>query len=167
MPRVHGLCPQGGHLRVGPVLRPHPPSPLRVAPVTPPQLPQASPLPAVSPPHRPCCSKSDDFSTFGSIFLEKGFEREVRTSEQPQEGGAPRSGSRGQGQPTPPEGLLGEDAGESFQLPFQLSHSSWWGRESTRPVGVSAGLAALPAVSREWFACWGLGGFAPCMPGLS
>uniref|UniRef100_A0A8C0DGA4 Adenylate cyclase type 7 n=1 Tax=Balaenoptera musculus TaxID=9771 RepID=A0A8C0DGA4_BALMU len=36
---------------------------------------------------RPCCSKSDDFSTFGSIFLEKGFEREVRTSEQPQEQG--------------------------------------------------------------------------------
>uniref|UniRef100_A0A2K5XJU7 Adenylate cyclase type 7 n=1 Tax=Mandrillus leucophaeus TaxID=9568 RepID=A0A2K5XJU7_MANLE len=28
---------------------------------------------------RPCCSKSDDFYTFGSIFLEKGFEREVRT----------------------------------------------------------------------------------------
>ncbi|XP_068384440.1 adenylate cyclase type 7 isoform X2 [Eschrichtius robustus] len=27
---------------------------------------------------RPCCSKSDDFSTFGSIFLEKGFEREYR-----------------------------------------------------------------------------------------
>ncbi|XP_023370528.1 adenylate cyclase type 7 [Otolemur garnettii] len=26
---------------------------------------------------RPCCSKSDDFHTFGSIFLEKGFEREV------------------------------------------------------------------------------------------
>nr|XP_003819859.2 adenylate cyclase type 7 isoform X1 [Pan paniscus]XP_008971463.2 adenylate cyclase type 7 isoform X1 [Pan paniscus]XP_034796019.2 adenylate cyclase type 7 isoform X1 [Pan paniscus]XP_034796020.2 adenylate cyclase type 7 isoform X1 [Pan paniscus]XP_034796021.2 adenylate cyclase type 7 isoform X1 [Pan paniscus]XP_034796022.2 adenylate cyclase type 7 isoform X1 [Pan paniscus]XP_034796023.2 adenylate cyclase type 7 isoform X1 [Pan paniscus] len=25
---------------------------------------------------RPCCSKSDDFYTFGSIFLEKGFERE-------------------------------------------------------------------------------------------
>uniref|UniRef100_A0A4X1TXT1 adenylate cyclase n=1 Tax=Sus scrofa TaxID=9823 RepID=A0A4X1TXT1_PIG len=25
---------------------------------------------------RPCCAKSDDFSTFGSIFLEKGFERE-------------------------------------------------------------------------------------------
>uniref|UniRef100_A0A8C2RT29 adenylate cyclase n=1 Tax=Capra hircus TaxID=9925 RepID=A0A8C2RT29_CAPHI len=38
----------------------------------------ASPLPAASPPHRPCCSKSDDFSTFGSIFLEKGFEREYR-----------------------------------------------------------------------------------------
>ncbi|XP_058563800.1 adenylate cyclase type 7 isoform X2 [Neofelis nebulosa] len=27
---------------------------------------------------RPCCSKSDDFYTFGSIFLEKGFEREYR-----------------------------------------------------------------------------------------
>uniref|UniRef100_A0A8D1LUB2 adenylate cyclase n=1 Tax=Sus scrofa TaxID=9823 RepID=A0A8D1LUB2_PIG len=27
---------------------------------------------------RPCCAKSDDFSTFGSIFLEKGFEREYR-----------------------------------------------------------------------------------------
>ncbi|KAM5297931.1 adenylate cyclase type 7 isoform 2-T11 [Glossophaga mutica] len=27
---------------------------------------------------RPCCSKSDDFHTFGSIFLEKGFEREYR-----------------------------------------------------------------------------------------
>ncbi|XP_032182337.1 adenylate cyclase type 7 isoform X1 [Mustela erminea] len=27
---------------------------------------------------RPCCSKSDDFSTFGSIFLEKDFEREYR-----------------------------------------------------------------------------------------
>ena len=161
MPRVHVLCPQGGHLRVGPVLHLHPPSPLRVAPVTPPQLPQASPLPAVSPPHRPCCSKSDDFSTFGSIFLEKGFEREVRTSEQPQEGGDPRSGGRGQGQPTSPEGLLGEDAGESFQLP------PGWGRESIRPVGVSVGLTALPAMSREWFAYWGLGGFAPYMPDLS
>ncbi|XP_039736766.1 adenylate cyclase type 7 isoform X3 [Pteropus medius] len=27
---------------------------------------------------RPCCSKSDDFYTFGSIFLENGFEREYR-----------------------------------------------------------------------------------------
>ncbi|XP_063103214.1 adenylate cyclase type 7 isoform X3 [Cavia porcellus] len=27
---------------------------------------------------RPCCSKSDDFYTFGPIFLEKGFEREYR-----------------------------------------------------------------------------------------
>ncbi|CAO2610701.1 Adenylate cyclase type 7 [Lemmus lemmus] len=27
---------------------------------------------------RPCCSKSDDFHTFGPIFLEKGFEREYR-----------------------------------------------------------------------------------------
>ncbi|KAF6076485.1 adenylate cyclase 7 [Phyllostomus discolor] len=27
---------------------------------------------------RPCCTKSDDFHTFGSIFLEKGFEREYR-----------------------------------------------------------------------------------------
>uniref|UniRef100_A0A452SIM0 Adenylate cyclase type 7 n=1 Tax=Ursus americanus TaxID=9643 RepID=A0A452SIM0_URSAM len=27
---------------------------------------------------RPCCSKSDDFYTFGSIFLEKDFEREYR-----------------------------------------------------------------------------------------
>nr|XP_012644412.1 adenylate cyclase type 7 isoform X2 [Microcebus murinus] len=27
---------------------------------------------------RPCCSKSHDFHTFGSIFLEKGFEREYR-----------------------------------------------------------------------------------------
>ncbi|XP_063468802.1 adenylate cyclase type 7 isoform X2 [Symphalangus syndactylus] len=27
---------------------------------------------------RPCCSKSDDFYTFGSIFLEKNFEREYR-----------------------------------------------------------------------------------------
>ncbi|XP_010960063.1 adenylate cyclase type 7 isoform X4 [Camelus ferus] len=27
---------------------------------------------------RPCCSKSDDFYPFGSIFLEKGFEREYR-----------------------------------------------------------------------------------------
>nr|KAF6318155.1 adenylate cyclase 7 [Pipistrellus kuhlii] len=27
---------------------------------------------------RPCCSKSDDFSAFGSLFLEKGFEREYR-----------------------------------------------------------------------------------------
>nr|XP_045007318.1 adenylate cyclase type 7 isoform X2 [Jaculus jaculus] len=27
---------------------------------------------------RPCCSKSDDFYTFGSIFLERGFEREYR-----------------------------------------------------------------------------------------
>ncbi|XP_057569040.1 adenylate cyclase type 7 isoform X3 [Hippopotamus amphibius kiboko] len=27
---------------------------------------------------RPCCCKSDDASTFGSIFLEKGFEREYR-----------------------------------------------------------------------------------------
>ncbi|XP_036131866.1 adenylate cyclase type 7 isoform X1 [Molossus molossus] len=27
---------------------------------------------------RPCCSKSDDFYTFGSLFLEKGFEREYR-----------------------------------------------------------------------------------------
>ncbi|XP_074171021.1 adenylate cyclase type 7 isoform X2 [Rhinolophus sinicus] len=27
---------------------------------------------------RPCCSKSDDFYTFGSIFLEKRFEREYR-----------------------------------------------------------------------------------------
>ncbi|XP_027794938.2 adenylate cyclase type 7 isoform X1 [Marmota flaviventris] len=27
---------------------------------------------------RPCCSKSDDFYTFGSIFLEKSFEREYR-----------------------------------------------------------------------------------------
>ncbi|XP_058383760.1 adenylate cyclase type 7 isoform X2 [Diceros bicornis minor] len=27
---------------------------------------------------RPCCSKSDDFYTFGSIFLEKGFEQEYR-----------------------------------------------------------------------------------------
>ncbi|KAI5275007.1 adenylate cyclase type 7 isoform X1 [Manis pentadactyla] len=27
---------------------------------------------------RPCCSKSDDFYSFGSIFLEKGFEREYR-----------------------------------------------------------------------------------------
>ncbi|XP_032470701.1 adenylate cyclase type 7 [Phocoena sinus] len=27
---------------------------------------------------RPCCSRSDDFYTFGPIFLEKGFEREYR-----------------------------------------------------------------------------------------
>uniref|UniRef100_A0A2K6GD26 Adenylate cyclase type 7 n=1 Tax=Propithecus coquereli TaxID=379532 RepID=A0A2K6GD26_PROCO len=27
---------------------------------------------------RPCCSRSDDFHAFGSIFLEKGFEREYR-----------------------------------------------------------------------------------------
>uniref|UniRef100_A0A8C3VMH9 Adenylate cyclase type 7 n=1 Tax=Catagonus wagneri TaxID=51154 RepID=A0A8C3VMH9_9CETA len=27
---------------------------------------------------RPCCSRSDDFSAFGSIFLEKSFEREYR-----------------------------------------------------------------------------------------
>ncbi|XP_060041564.1 adenylate cyclase type 7 isoform X2 [Erinaceus europaeus] len=27
---------------------------------------------------RPCCSKSDDFHTLGSIFLDKGFEREYR-----------------------------------------------------------------------------------------
>lgn len=34
---------------------------------------------------RPCCSKSDDFHTFGPIFLEKGFEREVRMEQPPQE----------------------------------------------------------------------------------
>ena len=43
------------------------------------------------PPYRPCCSKSDDFHTFGSIFLEKGFEREVRALGGPREG-APRPG---------------------------------------------------------------------------
>ncbi|XP_008562810.1 PREDICTED: adenylate cyclase type 7-like [Galeopterus variegatus] len=32
---------------------------------------------------RPCCSKSDDFYTFGSIFLEKGFEREYRLAPVP------------------------------------------------------------------------------------
>ncbi|XP_055268782.1 adenylate cyclase type 7 isoform X2 [Moschus berezovskii] len=32
---------------------------------------------------RPCCSKSDDFSTFGSTFLEKGFEREYRLAPVP------------------------------------------------------------------------------------
>lgn len=39
----------------------------------------SSHLTTAAPAHRPCCSKSDDFYTFGSIFLEKGFEREVRT----------------------------------------------------------------------------------------
>ncbi|XP_006154858.1 adenylate cyclase type 7 [Tupaia chinensis] len=33
---------------------------------------------------RPCCSKSDDFYTCGSIFLEKGFEREYRLAPIPQ-----------------------------------------------------------------------------------
>ncbi|XP_040838667.1 adenylate cyclase type 7 isoform X2 [Ochotona curzoniae] len=32
---------------------------------------------------RPCCSKSDDFHTFGSIFLEKSFEREYRLAPVP------------------------------------------------------------------------------------
>ncbi|XP_062033308.1 adenylate cyclase type 7 isoform X3 [Lepus europaeus] len=32
---------------------------------------------------RPCCSKSDDFYTFGSIFLEKDFEREYRLAPVP------------------------------------------------------------------------------------
>ncbi|XP_019063833.1 adenylate cyclase type 7 isoform X2 [Fukomys damarensis] len=34
-------------------------------------------------PSRPCCSKSDDFYTFGPIFLEKGFEREYRLAPVP------------------------------------------------------------------------------------
>lgn len=51
-------------------------------------LPRVWPCPALwtlsccSP--RPCCSKSDDFHTFGPIFLEKGFEREVRFGQLPQ-----------------------------------------------------------------------------------
>ncbi|XP_059940605.1 adenylate cyclase type 7 isoform X2 [Mesoplodon densirostris] len=40
--------------------------------------PKAIPLRRHRTPDRPCCSKSDDFYTFGSIFLEKGFEREYR-----------------------------------------------------------------------------------------
>ncbi|XP_073912128.1 adenylate cyclase type 7 isoform X2 [Castor canadensis] len=32
---------------------------------------------------RPCCSTSDDFHAFGSIFLEKGFEREYRLAPVP------------------------------------------------------------------------------------
>uniref|UniRef100_A0A452TJ90 Adenylate cyclase type 7 n=1 Tax=Ursus maritimus TaxID=29073 RepID=A0A452TJ90_URSMA len=47
---------------------------------------------------RPCCSKSDDFYTFGSIFLEKDFEREVRVPQQPEERGLQaRGGVRVQG----------------------------------------------------------------------
>ena len=74
------LPPKGGP---GPLpLCPPPPPPHGGAP---PRLPPPPPPPPRLLPHRPCCAKSDDFSTFGSIFLEKGFEREVRTSEQPQE----------------------------------------------------------------------------------
>lgn len=69
------------------------PAPRLARPTSCPRGPPGGPAPAVSgpltpppprppshcpPPRRPCCSKSDDFYTFGSIFLEKGFEREVR-----------------------------------------------------------------------------------------
>ncbi|XP_035581198.1 adenylate cyclase type 7 isoform X3 [Zalophus californianus] len=40
--------------------------------------PKTIPLRRHRTPDRPCCSRSDDFYTFGSIFLEKDFEREYR-----------------------------------------------------------------------------------------
>ena len=108
----------------------------------------------MSPPHRPCCSKSDDFSTFGSIFLEKGFEREVRTSEQPQEGGL--------------QGLRVGD--RDSQHPRKVCSRKVLGNH---PAATREGSGVHPACwglcwshhsachAREWFAYWGLGGFAP------
>lgn len=83
-----------------------------------------SPRPCVSlpclPPLRPCCSKSDDFYTFGSIFLEKDFEREVRVPQQPEERGLQaRGGVRVQatGWPTVPQpGWLGGGWGPGLAL---------------------------------------------------
>lgn len=83
----------------------------------------------VSPPHRPCCSKSDDFYTFGSIFLEKGFEREVRTSEQPQE-----QGQQGLG--------WGAGAGHrAANTPRRPAQGGRWG-VAPAATGVGTGLSA-------------------------
>ena len=78
--QIH-LCPRWllRLLRVGPVSSPI--SSQGWGPL----VPRARSHSLCLPTPRPCCSKSDDFYTFGSIFLEKGFEREVRAPEQPQE----------------------------------------------------------------------------------
>lgn len=83
-----------------------------------------SPRPCVSlpclPPLRPCCSKSDDFYTFGSIFLEKDFEREVRVPQQPEERGLQARGGvwvQATGWPTVPQpGWLGGGWGPGLAL---------------------------------------------------
>lgn len=144
----------------GPLCSAPPPSPLRVAPVTPPRLLEASPLPAVSPLHRPCCSKSDDFSTFGSIFLEKGFEREVRTSEQPQEGGLQGLGVGDRGSQHPQKVCSGKVLGNHPAATREGSgvHPACWGLCWSHHSACHAW---------EWFAYWGLGGFAPYLPDLT
>lgn len=70
---------------------------------------------------RPCCSKSDDFYTFGPIFLEKGFEREVR----PVQGWKSQGSYTGRGLPAAGCGM--DSAAPAWALarwPHSLTRSS-------------------------------------------